>query len=216
MDTAKIKNIAIIGAGIAGLATARQLIAGGFDCTLFERNEELGGVWSDGYLNFGAQVQHELYEFPDWPLPEGTPDFTPGPIILKYLHDYADHFGISPKIRFSTRVTALAEANSSDAGWTLASENDNGPKEEHFDLVVICIGLFSNLPNIPEFPDRDKFHGEVMHNSLLKSEQHLKDKRVAIIGYGKGSNDAAVESARVASKTNNGNPLDHCSMDLNG
>ena len=72
MKTDNINNIAIIGAGVAGLSTARQLIAEGIECTLFERNEVLGGVWSDGYLNFGAQVQHELYEFPDWPLPEGN------------------------------------------------------------------------------------------------------------------------------------------------
>ena len=88
------RKIAIIGAGVAGLSTARQLIGEGFDCTLFERNAVLGGVWSDDYLNIGAQVQRELYEFPDWPLPEGTPDFTPGPIIQKYLQDYADHTGI--------------------------------------------------------------------------------------------------------------------------
>ncbi len=149
METNNINKIAIIGAGVAGLCTARQLIEEGFDCTLFERNEVLGGVWSDGYLNFGVQVQHELYEFPDWPLPEGTPDFTPGPIILKYPHDYADHFEISSKIRFNTRVTSLAEADSPGTGWALTSENKNKSSQEHFDLVVICIGLFSNTPNIP-------------------------------------------------------------------
>ncbi len=201
MNTETSEKVAIIGAGVAGLCSARQLIAEGFDCTLFERNEVLGGVWSDGYLNFGAQVQHELYEFPDWPLPEGTPDFTPGPIIQKYLHDYADHYGINSKIRFNTRVTRLAKGETSDAEWTVTSENESGTDEEHFDLVVICIGLFSNTPNIPEFPGRDNFHGEVMHNSLVKSEEQLKDKRVAIVGYGKGSNDAAVEAAKLASRT---------------
>ena len=128
MHTSNINKIAIIGAGVAGLATARQLIAEGFDCTLFERNEVLGGVWSDGYLNFGVQVQRELYEFPDWPLPEDTPNFTPGPIIEKYLCDYADHFGISSKIRFNTRVTSLAEKDSPSPGWTITSENGGGIK----------------------------------------------------------------------------------------
>jgi hypothetical protein len=33
-----------------------QTSGAGFECTLFERNARLGGVWSDGYLNFGAQV----------------------------------------------------------------------------------------------------------------------------------------------------------------
>ena len=195
------RKIAIIGAGVAGLSTARQLIGAGFDCTLFERNAVLGGVWSDGYLNFGAQVQRELYEFPDWPLPQGTPDFTPGPIIQKYLQDYADHHGISSKIRFNTWVTSLAENDSSDAGWTLTSDKERETNEEHFDQVVICVGLYSDTPNIPDFSGRDSFHGEVFHNSLLKSDEQLKGKRVAIIGYGKGATDAALEAAKVAEQT---------------
>ncbi|MCH8101226.1 MAG: NAD(P)/FAD-dependent oxidoreductase [Proteobacteria bacterium] len=195
------RKIAIIGAGVAGLSTARQLIGAGFDCTLFERNAVLGGVWSDGYLNFGAQVQRELYEFPDWPLPQGTPDFTPGPIIQKYLQDYADHHGISSKIRFNTRVTSLAENDSSDAGWTLTSDKERETNAEHFDQVVICVGLYSDTPNIPDFSGRDSFHGEVFHNSLLKSDEQLKGKRVAIIGYGKGATDAALEAAKVAEQT---------------
>ena len=74
-----IKHIAIIGAGVAGLATARSVLQAGRDCTIFERSSVLGGVWSDGYLNFGVQVQRELYEFSDWPLPPEAPDFYPGP-----------------------------------------------------------------------------------------------------------------------------------------
>ena len=201
VKTNHTNKVAIIGAGVAGLSTARQLIGEGFDCILFERNEVLGGVWSDGYLNFGVQVQRELYEFPDWPLPEGTPDFTPGPIIQKYLHDYADHHGIISRIRFNTQVTGLAEADSSDARWTLTSVNESETNIEHFDLVVICIGLFSDTPNIPDFPERDTFHGEVIHNSLLKSDEQLKGKRVGIVGYGKGATDAALEAAKVAEQT---------------
>jgi dimethylaniline monooxygenase (N-oxide forming) len=198
---ARTEKVAIIGAGVAGLSTARQFIMDGFDCTLFERNKVLGGVWSDGYLNFGVQVQRELYEFPDWPLPEGTPNFTPGPIIQNYLQDYADHFGISPRIRFDTRVTSLTDADYPGTGWSITSEDENGISHEIFDLVVICIGLYSNLPNIPEFPDRNKFRGEVMHNSLLKSSEQVKDRRVAVIGYGKSASDAALEAAKVASET---------------
>ena len=75
------KQVAIIGGGVAGLATAKTLHADGVACTIFERGTKLGGVWADGYSNFGVQVQKELYEFPDWPLPADTPNFTPGPIF---------------------------------------------------------------------------------------------------------------------------------------
>lgn len=56
MDDSNIKTVGIIGTGVAGLATAKTLLAEGLDCTQFERYATLGGVWSDGYLNFGVQV----------------------------------------------------------------------------------------------------------------------------------------------------------------
>ena len=75
MESRNIKRVGIVGAGVAGLATAKTLQAAGYDCTIFERAERLGGVWADGYSNFGVQVQRELYQFPDWPLPADTPNF---------------------------------------------------------------------------------------------------------------------------------------------
>ena len=110
MDLRSVQHVGIIGAGVAGLATAKTLQAEGLECTIFERAERLGGVWADGYSNFGVQVQKELYQFPDWPLPEGTPNFTPGPIFQQYLEDYADQFQIRSRIRLGTRVTALDAA----------------------------------------------------------------------------------------------------------
>ena len=195
------EKIAIIGAGVAGLCTARQLIAEGFDCILFERNSEIGGVWSDGYLNFGVQVQRELYEFPDWPLPEDTPNFTPGPIIQDYLQAYADHFEISPRIRFDTQVTHLARAEGSSGRWEITTNQNNSVDQEIFDRVVICIGLYSNLPNLPEFPGSEEYQGQVMHNSRLKSADQLKGRRVAVVGYGKSASDAALESTTAAIET---------------
>jgi hypothetical protein len=88
-DVSKIRRVAVIGAGASGLATARVLLAQGLDCSVFERRPSLGGVWANGYLNFGVQTQRELYEFPDWPLPADTANFTPGPVFQRYLTDYA-------------------------------------------------------------------------------------------------------------------------------
>lgn len=201
MDFTSIKTIGIIGAGVAGLATARSLITQGLECTIFERGRMAGGVWSDGYLNFGVQVQKELYEFPDWPLPEETPNFTPGPIIQKYLADFAEHFGITPHIRFDTTVIHITERDGPGSGWVVTSKRDGQEKQDQFDLVVICIGLYSNVPNIPEFPNRDAFGGEVIHNSKLKSPEQLSGKRVAVVGFGKSATDAAIESAAAADET---------------
>ena len=201
MDLTEVKSVGIVGAGVAGLVTAKTLLAQGLDCTLFERGPVLGGVWTDGYSNFGVQVQKELYEFPDWPLPEATPNFTPGPVIQKYLADYADHFGITQHIRFDTSVDKLEPRGGVDHSWTVHFSDASGSHAAAFDLVVVCIGLYSNVPNMPEFPGQDAFGGEILHISGLKSRATLEGKRVAVLGYGKSATDAVLESAAVAEAT---------------
>jgi dimethylaniline monooxygenase (N-oxide forming) len=200
-DLAKIRRVAIIGAGASGLATARVLLAQGLDCTVFERRAILGGVWADGYLNFGVQVQRELYEFPDWPLPPDAANFTPGPVYQAYLVSYAEHFGVLPYIRFGAIVTDLGERVNGVPGWRVAYRDAGGDRVEDFDLVVVCIGLYSETPNIPKLDQRELFQGEVIHVSELKSRDQLSGRRVVVVGYGKSATDAAVEAASAAAQT---------------
>lgn len=196
-----VRRVGIVGAGVAGLAAARELTAAGKSCTVFERSDRLGGVWSDGYLNFGVQVPKELYEFPDWPLPKDTANFTPGPVIQQYLSDFAEHFGIAPHIRFSTRVTQIAEWDGPGSGWCVTSCRNGTEARDEFDMVVICVGLYSNQPNVPKIAGHDKFCGQIMHNSRLRSPTQLEGKRVAVVGYGKSATDAALESGAAARRT---------------
>ncbi len=198
MNFQNVERVGIIGAGIAGLATAKTLLAGGLDCVIYERAERLGGVWADGYSNFGVQTQKELYQFPDWPLPEGTPNFTPGPVFQQYLEGYADHFEIRSHIHLGARVVKLVPRINGAPGWTVSVEEGGGTHREDFDLVVIATGLYSNSPDMPDFPGQEEFQGEVLHISQVKTRAPLEDKRVAVLGYGKSATDAALEAAAVA------------------
>lgn len=196
MNTPSIKRIAIIGAGEAGLATAKMLLEEGYDCTVYERNGQVGGVWTTGYLDFGVQVQHELYEIPDFPLPEGTPDFTPGPQIQAYLKDYADHFGVTSNIRFNTTVTNVQEPKDGHPGWRILFKGMDGVESEAlFDFVVISVGVYSHTPHLPCFKDQHLFKGSILHNSALQSTDQLTGKKTVVVGYGKSATDAAILAA---------------------
>src|SRR5207237_97776 len=118
-DVAGIKRAAIVGAGASGLATARALLAQGIDVTVFERRPSVGGVWADGYVDFGVQTQKELYEFPDWPLPKDATNFTPGPELQRYLEGYARHHGVWPHVRLDTTVTRITERPDGSPGWRI-------------------------------------------------------------------------------------------------
>lgn len=198
MELANIKRVGIIGTGVAGLSTAKTLLANGLDCVLFERSDRVGGVWADGYSNFGVQAPKELYEFPDWPLPEDTANFTPGPVFQRYLEDYVDHFKFRSSIRLNTRVTKMERRATGNPGWTVTVTSDAGSQQEDFDLVVIATGLYSNVANMPEFPGAEEFQGAILHNSAVKTRAPLAGRSVAVVGFGKSATDMAVEAAAVA------------------
>jgi dimethylaniline monooxygenase (N-oxide forming) len=195
-----VSKVAIIGAGVAGLVTAKTLLRRGYDCSLFERADRLGGVWAAGYSNFGTQVQRELYEFPDWPLPRDVADFTPGPIVRDYLEGYAKHFGVCPRITFDAAVTRVGR-HPADGGWLVEYTRDGQALSAEFDFVVVCTGLYSNRPHLPNFPGQDAFTGDILHISELTDSSRLRGRKVAVLGFGKSATDAALESSAVAAQT---------------
>lgn len=196
MNFENIQRVGIIGAGEAGLATAKMLLGAGYRCTVFERNSRIGGVWTGGYLDFGVQVQRELYEVPDWPLPVETPDFPPGPQVCAYLEDYADQFGVTPQVRLNTTVVGVNEREDGAPGWTLAYRGPDGVEaRKDFDLVVVAMGIYSHTPNLPEFAHQKDFGGRIIHNSELQTREQLEGRKVVVVGYGKSATDAAVLAA---------------------
>ena len=195
MDYSNVKTACIIGAGVAGLVTAKALREIGVDCMVLERHSAVGGVWTDGYLDYGVQVQKELYEFPEFPLPQDSPQFTPGPILQGYLEDYVRRFGIDECLRLNTNVEAVEQADSG-FGWDVEFTHSGITESTKFDLVVVCVGLYSNIPHMPELRGADRFKGRVCHISDLKTTDILTGRKVAIVGFGKSATDAAIAASK--------------------
>lgn len=52
----RIMRVAIIGSGVSGIGAAKVLIQCGYDVTVFERSQWIGGVWCAGYPDLHIQV----------------------------------------------------------------------------------------------------------------------------------------------------------------
>src|SRR5688500_17094424 len=125
---ASMRRAGIIGAGLSGLVTAKTLLEEGFDVTVFEKDEEVGGVWarSRRYPGLHTQNPRDTYAFSDFPMPRSYPEFPSGEQVQAYLAAYADRFGVTEHVRFTTRVESAAPHGD---GWRVRSapaEND-GP-----------------------------------------------------------------------------------------
>lgn len=189
-----VKRVAIIGGGVAGLQTARALSRRGKEVVIFEKSDNVGGVWKANYDAFGLQVPKELYEFPEFPYPATSEweKFPPGPEVQQYIESYVEHFGLKSMLRFNTGVSKV-EVGSGGKGWNISvGGKGETPKEEHFDFVVVATGMYGWPPHIPKFRGRAQFEGDIYHSANFFDAKVCEGKDVVVVGGGKSAVDNAV------------------------
>ncbi len=202
METMKVKTIGIIGAGLSGLVTAKTCLEYGFSVTLFEKDKELGGVWSSSrrYPGLFTQNPRDTYAFTDFPMPKHYPEWPSSENVQEYLTAYATHFGVLPRIRFSHEVTNISL---DDQQWKITGFHAGQSFEKVVDFLVICNGTFSD-PNIPRIPGLASFvaaGGKVLHTSQFNSTDLAKGKRTAVVGFSKSATDVVVAASETAEQT---------------
>ena len=99
-------RIGIIGAGVAGLATAKVLLQAGHEVVVFDSAPDVGGVWSRTrrYPGLTTQSAKATYGLSDYPMPRDYPEWPTGAQVQAWLEAYAQEFKIEPHLRLSTRV----------------------------------------------------------------------------------------------------------------
>ena len=206
-----LKRVAVIGAGVCGLAAVRCLLEAGLEPVAFERTASLGGLWNFdeshpsggtvGYRSLRTNTSKLVTAFSDFPIPDDFPDFPSRAQFLDYLHAYAEHFQLLPHIRFLTEVVSVAPAGAD--GWRVCARPaqagpGRGPAaEERFDGVMICTG-FNSKPWMPEFPGAESFRGQLLHSADYKGPEAFAGQRVVVVGASSSASEVAVEVSQAA------------------
>lgn len=197
MTKPTITTIGVIGAGVAGIGAARLLGQAGFDCEIFEKGDQVGGVWTAGYHTFGLQTPKSLYEVPDYPVPESYPRVPSGAELQAYFENYAKDFKVFEKIRFNTEIIRLEQLNNSS--WLIHyKDNKTGNAEKKpFDFVVVASSIYFD-PYIPDFTGQKKFVGQILHSSEYRIPLSVTGRKVVVVGFGKSALDVAGDAAKFA------------------
>ncbi|RRE00671.1 NAD(P)/FAD-dependent oxidoreductase [Mycobacteroides abscessus subsp. massiliense] len=173
-------SVAIIGAGFSGLAAAVQLIAAGHDVTVYERAEDIGGVWRENtYPGAACDVPSAYYCFSFEPNPRWSRRYAPQQEILSYLRAAADKYGVRERIRFGTAIIS-ADFSPASNQWRLETSSGD---QFWADVLVPAVGQLSQ-PALPPIPGRDSFTGTSFHSAQWDGNVLLSGKRVAVIGTG--------------------------------
>ncbi|WP_439031495.1 flavin-containing monooxygenase [Gordonia terrae] len=178
-------RVAIIGAGISGLAMAIRLQQAGIDYVLIDKNDDVGGTWHENvYPGCGVDTPSYLYALSFDPNPEWSSYFAPQEELARYWRTLAERHGVLDHTRFST-VVDQAEFDPTTNTWALDLRSVRSGEVETLTatVVVSAVGLL-NQPSIPDLPGLSDFAGPVLHTAQWDPAVDLAGKRVAVVGTG--------------------------------
>ncbi len=185
MDQLLDIDVAVVGAGFAGLYVLHRLRQLGLRARVFEQGSDVGGTWFwNRYpgarcdiesVNYCYSFSAELLASWTW-----TERYAAQSEILRYLGHVADRFDLRRDIQFNTRVTSIRYDEpgnrwlvSTDAGETLAAR-----------YCVLAVGNLSSAKR-PDIAGLDSFRGEWCHTARWPAGgADLRGKRVGIVGTG--------------------------------
>lgn len=195
-------RVGVIGAGVAGLVTAKVLRSRGHEVLVVDRAPDVGGVWSASLRYPGVSTQNSkgTYAFSDLPMPEDYPEWPSGEQVQRYLAAYAERAGLGPCLRLGTE---LVSAKPLSPGWRLLLRGNQGKSEETVDHLVVANGIYS-------YPQRLDFAGAADHASAggraltateVRNVDIARGANVVVVGYGRSACDLAVALSDVAATT---------------
>lgn len=196
-------KVAIIGAGAAGLITAREFRDAGHEVSVFEQGDQPGGIWvyesrveddllgldskepvySSIYDNLRTNLPSDLMAFLDYPFDErgggqkDWPRFPHHSCVLQYLQNFARDFELTPMIRYSAKVESVVPESGADS-WRLSGL---GFQPESFDIVAVCSGHFSKS-RVIDIAGAERFLGPKIHSHNYRRAETFRGQRVAILG----------------------------------
>lgn len=177
----------IVGAGISGIAMARQLGVEhpGLSYTVLESRDRIGGTW-DLFRYPGIRSDSGMstfaYSFRPWP---GAGHFGAGAEIREYLESTAAEYGIDRQILFGRRVTA-ADWDSGEGRWTVSFTGPDG-RQQSFRCRFLfgCTGYFDYETGFdPPFEGEAEFEGELFHAQHWPEGLDVEGRDVVVIGSG--------------------------------
>ena len=178
-------DVAVVGAGFAGLYLLHRLRKAGFTAVVLEEAADVGGTWYwNRYPGARCDIQTIDYSYSFDPELERawtwSEKYATQPEILRYLGFVADRYELRRDIRFGTKVKTATWDNATEC-WQLTTNNGASVSCRYYIMATGCL----SAPKPPEIDGVKDFQGEVyLTGRWPHNDVKLAGKRVAVIGTG--------------------------------
>jgi pyridine nucleotide-disulfide oxidoreductase len=171
------KRVAIVGAGLRGLASAAYLSSMGLQVRVFEKEKQIGGVWQMVHEEARVNTPSHGYSFHtsnQWRSIRPSRNE-----ILANLDRMIKSANLKDYIELSAPVDQVTK--NQNGTWAV-----NG-RAEQYDGVLVCTGFLGD-PKLPPPNLVSEFQGTIRCAYDIEA-QSLKDRNVVIVGSGRSALD---------------------------
>lgn len=197
-------KICIIGAGLSGLVTIKELKEEGHEVVCYEQGPSTGGVFrpnddkNPAYDEMSLTVSNYFMAFSSLPPAEPERRYWTKAEYHAYLQRFASTFDLLPHITFQAKVERVEPQ--ADGRWLVHTTINGQPETAFFDTVAVCSGQFQT-PFIPKLKGMERFGGTVLHTLDYRNATAFQGKRVVCVGLGESAADVCHQVAQVAQAT---------------
>ena len=191
----KSTQVAVIGAGQAGLSAAYHLVRMGFSrydgVVVLDRNPAPGGAWQHRWDSLTMHDVHGVANLPGVAVPASAGDERANAFVPRYFADYEARFEL-PVIR-----PVIVESVRRDGEiFELTTDHDSYQAE----AIVNATGTW-NRPFIPWYPGIEAFRGKQLHTADYNGAEEFTGQHVLVVGGGASAVQLLAEISEYADTT---------------
>jgi cation diffusion facilitator CzcD-associated flavoprotein CzcO len=192
------RQVVIVGAGPAGLASAAELSRLNVSATLLERANAIAASWRGRYDRLRLNSSRWFSALPRARWPRSAGAFPGRDQVVAYLEDYARFHHMDVRLN-----TSVERVDRDGNGWQLRTSTG----DLHSEQVIFASG-YAHTPYVPDWPGRDSYGGQLIHAAAYRNAEPFRDSDVLVVGAGCSGMeiaydlvDSGVQRVRVAVRT---------------
>lgn len=173
----------IVGASIAGLASAASLQRRGIDYIIIEKHGQIAHPWRHHYDRLHLHTNKRVSALPYKKFSSNTPCYPSREQVLLYLEAYQKAFAIQPL--FHTDAKSIKREN----GYWI-TETGNGTFQSTY--LIMATGAFG-LPRKIHIDGMERFPGRIIHSGEYKTGKDFNGQKVLVVGFGNSACEIAID-----------------------
>jgi len=183
-ETSGTPQVVIVGAGAAGLSAGAALKRRGFEPTVLDRDDRIGGTWARRYERLHLHTVRRFSGLAHFPIPSVYPRYMHKDLYADYLKQYAE--ALQLRVELNRPVQTVRPV---DGLWETVSKQGERWRSP---VVVIATGHY-NEPVVPRWPGMDDFAGRIVHSSDYVSGREFAGQAVLVVGIGNSGAEIAAD-----------------------